>query len=195
VPWLACLHQIWQSRFSSPAFLSTGPCLAHLGHISKLNSIACCSEQGLGSPVFNKLEAELGRACLSLPATKGFEIGSGFEGAKMTGSEHNDEFYRAENGEIRTRTNRSGGVQGGISNGEIIYLKIAFKPTSTITVSAPESLESCCLWVECWHDGSSEVRAGAGVRWQFLGKHVRGLSILAEIVLSQDGCSEELLNV
>lgn len=91
--------------------------------------------QGLGSPVFNKLEAELGRACLSLPATKGFEIGSGFEGAKMTGSEHNDEFYRADDGEIRTRTNRSGGVQGGISNGEVIYVKVAFKPTSTITVS------------------------------------------------------------
>ncbi|GAQ90857.1 chorismate synthase [Klebsormidium nitens] len=89
--------------------------------------------KGLGSPVFNKLEAELGRACLSLPATKGFEIGSGFEGAKMTGSEHNDEFYRAEDGEIRTRTNRSGGVQGGISNGEVIYVKVAFKPTSTIT--------------------------------------------------------------
>ena len=70
---------------------------------------------------------------LSLPATKGFEIGSGFEGIKLTGIEHNDEFYFEENGRgVRTRTNRSGGIQGGITNGENIILKVAFKPTSTI---------------------------------------------------------------
>nr|P27793.1 RecName: Full=Chorismate synthase, chloroplastic; AltName: Full=5-enolpyruvylshikimate-3-phosphate phospholyase; Flags: Precursor [Capnoides sempervirens]CAA43034.1 chorismate synthase [Capnoides sempervirens] len=88
--------------------------------------------RGLGSPVFDKLEAELAKACMSLPATKGFEFGSGFSGTFLTGSEHNDEFYTDENGRIRTRTNRSGGIQGGISNGEIINMRIAFKPTSTI---------------------------------------------------------------
>jgi len=89
--------------------------------------------RGLGSPVFDKLEAELAKALMSLPATKGFEIGSGFAGTLITGSEHNDEFYMDERGDIRTRTNRSGGIQGGISNGEMIKLRLAFKPTSTIT--------------------------------------------------------------
>ncbi|KAF8397675.1 hypothetical protein HHK36_016596 [Tetracentron sinense] len=88
--------------------------------------------RGLGSPVFDKLEAELAKAVMSLPATKGFEIGSGFAGTFMTGSEHNDEFFTDEHGRIRTRTNRSGGIQGGISNGETINIRIAFKPTSTI---------------------------------------------------------------
>lgn len=88
--------------------------------------------KGLGTPVFDKLEAELARAIMSLPATKGFEIGSGFSGSRMLGSEHNDEFFMAD-GEVRTRTNRSGGVQGGISNGEHIVLRVAFKPTATIS--------------------------------------------------------------
>ncbi|MGL5879704.1 MAG: chorismate synthase [Xenococcaceae cyanobacterium] len=88
--------------------------------------------KGLGEPVFDKLEADLAKAVMSLPATKGFEIGSGFAGTTMTGSEHNDEFYVDENGETRTVTNRSGGVQGGISNGENILMRIAFKPTATI---------------------------------------------------------------
>lgn len=87
--------------------------------------------KGLGAPVFDKLEADLAKAVMSLPATKGFEIGSGFAGTEMTGSEHNDEFIMVE-GEVRTRTNRSGGVQGGISNGESIEIRVAFKPTSTI---------------------------------------------------------------
>lgn len=87
--------------------------------------------RGLGSPVFDKLEAELAKAAMSLPATKGFEFGSGFAGTFLTGSEHNDEFFN-DDGRIRTRTNRSGGIQGGISNGEIINMRIAFKPTSTI---------------------------------------------------------------
>ena len=86
---------------------------------------------GLGEPVFDKLEADLARGLLSLPACKGFEIGSGFAGAEMTGSVHNDPFY-AEDGRIRTRTNRSGGVQGGISTGENIVVRAAFKPTATI---------------------------------------------------------------
>jgi len=87
--------------------------------------------KGLGEPVFDKLEADLAKGVMSLPASKGFEIGSGFAGTLLTGSEHNDEFY-VENGEIRTVTNRSGGVQGGISNGEAIVLRVAFKPTATI---------------------------------------------------------------
>ncbi len=88
--------------------------------------------RGLGDPVFDKLEAELAKGVMSLPATKGFEIGSGFAGTTMTGSEHNDEFYIDESGETRTRTNRSGGVQGGISNGENIVIRVAFKPTATV---------------------------------------------------------------
>lgn len=88
---------------------------------------------GLGEPVFDKLEADLAKAMMSLPATKGFEIGSGFEGTVMTGREHNDEFYMEE-GKVRTRTNRSGGVQGGISNGEPIVFRVAFKPTATILI-------------------------------------------------------------
>ncbi|RXI09125.1 hypothetical protein DVH24_023269 [Malus domestica] len=87
---------------------------------------------GLGSPVFDKLEAELAKAAMSIPATKGFEIGSGFAGTFLTVSEHNDDFYLDDQGKIRTRTNRSGGIQGGLSNGEIINMRIALKPTATI---------------------------------------------------------------
>jgi len=86
---------------------------------------------GLGEPVFDKLEAELARGLLSLPASKGFEIGSGFAGVTLTGIEHNDPFT-TEGGRVRTVTNRSGGVQGGISNGEDIVFRVAFKPTATI---------------------------------------------------------------
>lgn len=88
--------------------------------------------KGLGEPVFDKLEADLAKGIMSLPASKGFEIGSGFAGTLLTGSEHNDEFYIDEHGTIRTRTNRSGGVQGGISNGENIIVRVAFKPTATV---------------------------------------------------------------
>ncbi|MEM6446086.1 MAG: chorismate synthase [Cyanobacteria bacterium P01_D01_bin.123] len=87
---------------------------------------------GLGMPVFDKLEADLAKAVMSLPASKGFEIGSGFAGTLLTGKEHNDEFYMAADGSVRTSTNRSGGIQGGISNGEPIVLRVAFKPTATI---------------------------------------------------------------
>ncbi|HEY7376401.1 MAG TPA: chorismate synthase [Polyangia bacterium] len=86
---------------------------------------------GWGEPVFDKLEADLAKAMLSLPAAKGFEIGSGFAGTLLSGSQHNDPFYDA-GGRVRTRTNRSGGVQGGISNGEEILVRVAFKPTATI---------------------------------------------------------------
>ena len=86
---------------------------------------------GWGEPVFDRLEADLAKAMLSLPAAKGFEIGSGFAGVLLKGSQHNDPFFSAD-GRVRTRTNRSGGVQGGISNGEDIVLRVAFKPTATI---------------------------------------------------------------
>jgi chorismate synthase len=88
---------------------------------------------GLGDPVFDKLEASLARAMLSLPAARGFEIGSGFDSIRMTGKEHNDPFYM-EGDRVRTRTNRSGGVQGGISNGEDVVIRVAFKPTATVKV-------------------------------------------------------------
>lgn len=87
---------------------------------------------GWGEPVFDKLEADLAKAMLSIPAVKGVENGSGFAGTLMTGSEHNDPYYRRDDGTIGTRTNHSGGIQGGISNGEPITLRIAFKPTATI---------------------------------------------------------------
>ena len=86
---------------------------------------------GLGEPVFDRLEAKLAHAMLSLPATKGFEIGSGFAGARMRGSAHNDPFIKRD-GRLGTLTNHSGGVQGGISNGEPVYFRIAFKPPATI---------------------------------------------------------------
>ncbi|MCG8365213.1 MAG: chorismate synthase [Pseudanabaenales cyanobacterium] len=114
--------------------------------------VARNAPKGLGSPVFDKLEADLAKGVMSLPASKGFELGSGFAGTLLTGSQHNDEFYLDEAGEIRTRTNRSGGIQGGISNGENIIIRVAFKPTATIrkeqrTVSS---------------DGEETVLAGKG---------------------------------
>ncbi|MFA7344906.1 MAG: chorismate synthase [Terrimicrobiaceae bacterium] len=87
---------------------------------------------GLGEPVFDRLEADLAKAMLGLPATKGFEIGSGFSGTVLRGSEHNDA-YKMEGGCVRTTSNLSGGVQGGISNGEAVNFRVAFKPTATIS--------------------------------------------------------------
>jgi len=86
---------------------------------------------GLGVPVFDKLEADLAKALMSLPASKGFEIGSGFAGTTLTGSEHNDP-YEIRDGHVHTRTNNSGGIQGGISIGELLLMRVAFKPTATI---------------------------------------------------------------
>jgi chorismate synthase len=88
---------------------------------------------GIGEPVFDKLEADLAKAMLSIPAAKGFEIGSGFAATRMRGSQHNDPFEMRD-GKIRTRTNNSGGVQGGISNGEDVYFRVAFKPPATIAL-------------------------------------------------------------
>lgn len=95
---------------------------------------------GLGMPVFDRLEADLAKGMLSLPATKGFEVGSGFAGTEMTGKEHNDPF-RMVDGAVHTTSNRSGGVQGGISNGEDIIFRVAFKPTATI-MSAQDTVST-----------------------------------------------------
>lgn len=86
---------------------------------------------GWGAPVFDRLEADLAKAMLSLPASKGFDVGSGFDGVLLTGRQHNDAF-RNKDGRVRTVTNRSGGIQGGISNGETIYFRVAFKPVATV---------------------------------------------------------------
>jgi chorismate synthase len=102
---------------------------------NSLGGVVTCAIRGCppgwGEPVFDRLEADLGRAVLSMPASKGFEIGSGFRGTDLTGLEHNDEFYM-DGDRVRTVTNNSGGVQGGITNGETVYFRVAFKPTATV---------------------------------------------------------------
>lgn len=97
-----------------------------------VNCVVAGVPAGWGEPVFDKLHAELGKAMLSINAVKGFEYGSGFEGVAMLGSEHNDAFFIDDNGDVHTRSNHSGGIQGGISNGEDIYFRVAFKPVATI---------------------------------------------------------------
>jgi chorismate synthase len=102
-----------------------------------LGGVVECVARGLppgwGEPVFDKLEADLAKAMLSLPASKGFEIGSGFAGTRMFGSQHNDAFVPGPAGRPATSSNHSGGVQGGISNGEPVVIRVAFKPTATIS--------------------------------------------------------------
>ena len=102
-----------------------------------LGGVVACTVRncpvGLGDPVFDKLEATLAHAMMSIPATKGFEVGSGFSAPLMTGAQHNDAFYM-EGERVRTHTNHSGGIQGGISNGEDINMRIAFKPTATLMI-------------------------------------------------------------
>lgn len=109
---------------------------------------------GWGEPVFDKLEADLARAMLSLPACKGFESGDGFAGILLTGLEHNDAF-RARGGKVHTTTNRSGGIQGGISNGETIFFRAAFKPVATVMReqdTVTEKLENTTLKGRGRHD-------------------------------------------
>src|SRR6187402_1316373 len=116
--------------------------IAHIDHVrlnrDTIGGIVTCvirnSPVGLGEPVFDKLHAELGKAMLSINAVKGFEYGSGFDGVEQLGSQHNDKFYTDETGKVRTLTNHSGGIQGGISNGEDIYFRVAFKPVATIMI-------------------------------------------------------------
>ena len=97
-----------------------------------IRAIARGVPAGWGEPVFDKLDADLAKAMMSIPAVKGIEVGSGFAGTLLSGSAHNDLYYRREDGSIGTRTNRSGGIQGGISDGEPVTIRIAFKPTATI---------------------------------------------------------------
>jgi chorismate synthase len=108
-----------------------------------LGGVVTCVARGVpagwGEPVFDKLEADLAKATMSLPAARGFEIGSGFGAVTMTGREHNDPFVPGPDGRPRTSSNRSGGVQGGITNGEEVHLRVAFKPTATIA-SAQETV-------------------------------------------------------
>lgn len=116
---------------------------------------------GIGEPVFDKLHAELGKAMLSINAVKGFEFGSGFEGVKLNGSEHNDAFY-TDGDQVKTRTNYSGGIQGGISNGQDIYFNVAFKPVATIMQdqeSINESGESVTVSGKGRHDPCVVPRA------------------------------------
>jgi chorismate synthase len=113
--------------------------IAHIDQVRKdrdtIGGIVSCviknCPPGLGEPVFDRLHAELGKAMLSINAVKGFEYGSGFEGVTLRGSQHNDAFEQRE-GKIHTLTNHSGGIQGGISNGEDIYFRVAFKPVATL---------------------------------------------------------------
>ncbi len=113
--------------------------IAHIDQVRKdrdtIGGIVSCviknCPPGLGEPVFDRLHAELGKAMLSINAVKGFEYGSGFEGVTFRGSQHNDAFVQQE-GKIQTLTNHSGGIQGGISNGEDIYFRVAFKPVATL---------------------------------------------------------------
>jgi chorismate synthase len=117
---------------------------------------------GLGEPVFERMEAMLAQAMLSIPATKGFEIGSGFSGSRMFGSQHNDPFEIKAGGRLGTSTNHSGGVQGGISNGEPIVFRIAFKPPATIGLSQHTSTfdgESTVLEAKGRHDPCVVPRA------------------------------------
>ena len=109
---------------------------------------------GWGEPVFDKLEADLAKAMLSLPACKGFESGDGFDGIKLTGREHND-LIRAQAGKVFTTTNRSGGIQGGISNGEMIFFRTAFKAVATVMheqKTITEQLENTTLKGRGRHD-------------------------------------------
>ncbi|UZD21992.1 chorismate synthase [Algoriphagus halophytocola] len=116
---------------------------------------------GIGEPVFDRLHAELGKAMLGINAVKGFEYGSGFEGVKMRGSEHNDAFVQ-EGDAVKTKTNYSGGIQGGISNGEDIYFNVAFKPVATIMIdqeSVNESGEAVTVSGKGRHDPCVVPRA------------------------------------
>lgn len=127
--------------------------------------LTCVAENvpvGLGEPVFERMEAKLAQAMLSIPATKGFEIGSGFAGSRMFGSKHNDPFKMTADGRLGTETNHSGGVQGGISNGEPLVFRIAFKPPATIGLAQETSTfegDSIVLQAKGRHDPCVVPRA------------------------------------
>lgn len=146
-----------------------------------LGGVVACTVRncpvGLGDPVFDKLEATLAHAMLSIPACKGFEVGSGFAATRLKGSEHNDPFYM-EDGRVRTRTNNSGGIQGGISNGEDINLRLAFKPTATLMIdqeTVNDSHQAATLRGKGRHDACVLPRAVPVVEamaWLVLCEHL-----------------------
>ena len=124
------------STFATPACPTTGNRQEDIEPRVSSPTVTCAVRGcpvGWGEPVFDRLEADLAKAMLSLPASKGFDIGSGFDGILLTGTQHNDPF-RARGGKVYTTTNRSGGIQGGISNGQTIYFRVAFKPVATVMV-------------------------------------------------------------
>lgn len=137
------LEQIDQTIVRCPDEAVANTMISHIEAIKEDgNTVGGCitcviknTPVGLGEPVFDRLEADLGKAMLSINAVKGFEVGSGFAGSQMTGAEHNDQFQIDDNEQITTKSNYSGGIQGGISNGMPIYFNVAFKPTSTIMQS------------------------------------------------------------
>jgi chorismate synthase len=139
IDYFPSMEEVDASPIRCPHLETAEKMVAHILNLKKegdsVGGLILCRVQGmptgLGVPVFDRLEADLAKAMLSLPATKGFEVGSGFGGTLLKGSEHNDAFEHRE-GLTRTKTNRSGGVQGGISNGEELYFRIAFKPTATV---------------------------------------------------------------
>ena len=139
-PLSVTLEEVEQSLVRCPDPEASERMVRHVDEVLKAGEsvggvVECIARNippGLGEPVFDKLEAELASALMSLPASKGFEIGSGFAGTWLTGSEHNDPFVPGPDGRPRTLSNRSGGIQGGISNGEPIAMRVGFKPTATV---------------------------------------------------------------
>ncbi len=138
------LHKAEENKVRCPDVTTAGKMIRRIEQVAEEHDtvggvITCVARgvpPGLGEPVFGKLHANLGNAMLGINAVKGFEIGSGFEGARRTGSQNNDIFIATKR-EIRTKTNYSGGIQGGISNGEDIYFKVAFKPVATLLKKQP----------------------------------------------------------
>lgn len=139
-PLTVTLAEVEATPVRCPDPESAAAMIAHIEAIRKdgnsVGGVVGCVARGVpagwGDPVFDKLEADLAKALLSLPACKGFEVGSGFGGTDLTGLEHHDAYYPDAEKRVHTRTNFSGGIQGGISNGEPILLRAAFKPTATI---------------------------------------------------------------
>ncbi len=162
-PMRVTLEQIEATPIRCPDLAMAGKMIEHIEAIRKEGdsvggAIACVAKNvpvGWGEPVFDKLEADLAKAVMSIPACKGFEVGSGFAGTEMTGYEHHDAFEADANKSVHTQTNFSGGIQGGISNGEEILMRAAFKPTATILKAVDTvttNLENTTLQSKGRHD-------------------------------------------
>ncbi|MEA2553250.1 MAG: chorismate synthase [Fimbriimonadaceae bacterium] len=139
-PLAVTMEQVETTPVRCPDSQTAQQMIEHIEEVRKagdsVGGVVACVARGVpagwGEPVFDKLEADLAKALLSLPACKGFESGDGFAGTEITGGEHNDEFYADDDKRVYTPSNRSGGIQGGISNGQPIFVRAAFKPTATI---------------------------------------------------------------